>query len=180
MYGRMKKSHVWLFLTPWTVACQAPLSMGILQARILVWVAIRSSRDRAWRSCTAGGLFTDWATRESPVRALFSREPVSWSHWAISVIEQCTVCTAVDTLDTAVVSGEGTISSAQSCCHSIWNEVPVLQLGHTSYFYLVSKGWYTPKAWGLADPGGVASDPRGSLFLYFLSPPPKPVLENQG
>ena len=28
-------SHVWLFATLWTVACQAPLSMGILQARIL-------------------------------------------------------------------------------------------------------------------------------------------------
>ena len=24
--------------TPWTVACQAPLSMGILQARILEWL----------------------------------------------------------------------------------------------------------------------------------------------
>ena len=29
-----------LFVTPWTVACQARLSMGILQARILKWVAI--------------------------------------------------------------------------------------------------------------------------------------------
>ena len=28
-------SHIWLFATPWTVACQAPLSMGILWARIL-------------------------------------------------------------------------------------------------------------------------------------------------
>ena len=27
------------FVTPWTVAHQAPLSMGILQARILEWVA---------------------------------------------------------------------------------------------------------------------------------------------
>ena len=27
-----------LFATPRTVACQAPLSMGILQARILEWV----------------------------------------------------------------------------------------------------------------------------------------------
>ena len=26
--------------TPWTLACQAALSMGILQARILEWVAI--------------------------------------------------------------------------------------------------------------------------------------------
>ena len=32
-------SRVCLFVTPWTVACQAPLSMGILQARILEWVA---------------------------------------------------------------------------------------------------------------------------------------------
>ena len=29
---------------PWTVACQAPLSMGILRARILEWVAKPSSR----------------------------------------------------------------------------------------------------------------------------------------
>ena len=32
------------FATPWTVAHQAPLSMGILQARILEWVAMPSSR----------------------------------------------------------------------------------------------------------------------------------------
>ena len=32
-------SGVQLFVTPWTVACQAPLSMGILQARILEWIA---------------------------------------------------------------------------------------------------------------------------------------------
>ena len=35
---------VQLFLTLWTVARQAPLSMGILQARILEWVAMPSSR----------------------------------------------------------------------------------------------------------------------------------------
>ena len=32
------------FVTPWTVACQAPLSVGILQARTLEWVAISFSR----------------------------------------------------------------------------------------------------------------------------------------
>ena len=37
-------SHVWLFVTLWTVARQALLSMGILQARILEWVAMPSSR----------------------------------------------------------------------------------------------------------------------------------------
>ena len=35
---------VQLFATPWTVAHQAPLSMRILQARILEWVAMHSSR----------------------------------------------------------------------------------------------------------------------------------------
>ena len=32
-------------MTPWTVARQAPLSMGFLQATILEWVATHSSRD---------------------------------------------------------------------------------------------------------------------------------------
>ena len=36
-------SHVQLFAIPWTVSHQAPLSMGILQARILEWVAVPSS-----------------------------------------------------------------------------------------------------------------------------------------
>ena len=38
-------SRVWLFVTPWTVARQAPLSRGILQARILEWVAMPPSGD---------------------------------------------------------------------------------------------------------------------------------------
>ena len=37
-------SCVRLFSTPWTVAHQALLSMGILQARILEWVALPFSR----------------------------------------------------------------------------------------------------------------------------------------
>ena len=37
-------SRVWLFAAPWTVAGQAPLSMGILQARILEWLAMLFSR----------------------------------------------------------------------------------------------------------------------------------------
>ena len=65
-------SHVWLFATPWTVAYWASLSMGILQARILEWVAMPSSkgssqpRNRTWVSCIAGRFFTSWATREAP------------------------------------------------------------------------------------------------------------------
>ena len=59
-------SHVQFFVTPWAVAYQAPLS-GILQARVLEWVAIsfsrRSSRPRdrmcfSCVSCLAGRFFT--------------------------------------------------------------------------------------------------------------------------
>ena len=58
--------------TPWTVSPQAALSMGILQERILEWVAMPSSRgssrprDQSCISCTAGGFFTDCANRETP------------------------------------------------------------------------------------------------------------------
>ena len=61
---------VQLFETPWNVACQAPLSMDFLQARILEQVAIPSSRgsaqprDQTQVFCIAGRFFTVWATRE--------------------------------------------------------------------------------------------------------------------
>ena len=37
-------SRVWLSATPWTVACHVPLSMGILQVRILEWATVPSFR----------------------------------------------------------------------------------------------------------------------------------------
>ena len=49
---------------PRTAACQAPLSMGTVQARILEWVIIYFSRgssqrrDQTQLSCTAGKFFT--------------------------------------------------------------------------------------------------------------------------
>ena len=54
--------------------CSLPGSTvhGILQARILEWVAIPFSRgyswlrDRTWVSCIAGRFFTAWATKEAP------------------------------------------------------------------------------------------------------------------
>ena len=42
--GAESLSRVQLFATPWTVAHQAPLPMGILQATILEWIAMPSSR----------------------------------------------------------------------------------------------------------------------------------------
>ena len=57
--------------TPRTAAHQAPLSLGILQASILEWVAMPSSRGSSWPrdrtqvSHIAGGFFTIWATGKS-------------------------------------------------------------------------------------------------------------------
>ena len=76
-------SHVRLFATPWTVAHQAPLSMGILQARILEWVAMPSSRgssqpkDRTQVSLIAGRFFTVWAN--SVVNCLVVSDSL-WPH----------------------------------------------------------------------------------------------------
>ena len=77
-------SHVRLFATPWTVAHQAPLSMGILQARTLEWVAMPSSRtssqprDRTQVSRTGGDC------------SLLSEPPgkPSFSHTCICVSEE--------------------------------------------------------------------------------------------
>ena len=56
---------------PWTLAHQALLSMEILQARTLEWIAMPlfrwSSQPRDWTQVShiAGGFFTDWITREA-------------------------------------------------------------------------------------------------------------------
>ena len=72
--------------TPWTVAHQAPLSMGFFQARMLEWVAIFCSRESSWPrnqtqvswprnqtqvSCLAVGFFTVWTTRKAHIPDYF-------------------------------------------------------------------------------------------------------------
>ena len=55
----------------WTITCQTPLSVGILQARIPECIAMPSlrgpsqHRDGTQASCIAGGLFTFWSTMEA-------------------------------------------------------------------------------------------------------------------
>ena len=67
-------SHVWLFVTPLTVAHQAPQSMGFFQAWILEWVAISFSRgsfwlrDQTWVSHIAGRSFYCLSHSGSPDR----------------------------------------------------------------------------------------------------------------
>ena len=98
--------HVWMccclvivlsdsFVTPWTAACQAPLSVGFSQARILELVAISFSRGTSWPrdwtqvsciSCIGRQILYHWATR----KALYGCE--SWTvkkveHWRIDSFE---------------------------------------------------------------------------------------------
>ena len=61
---------------------------GILQARILEWVAFPFSRgssqprDRTQVSCIAGGFFTSWAMREEAMReASEEAEPRQFQAW---------------------------------------------------------------------------------------------------
>ena len=71
IWGVYVFSHVWLFVTAWTVSLPGSSVCGILQATILEWVSISYSwgssrpKDRTQVSCSAGGFFTSWATREA-------------------------------------------------------------------------------------------------------------------
>ena len=65
-------SHIWLFATPWTIAYQSGNPHGILQARILEWVAISFSRgssrprDQTRVSCVSCTGRQDSFTTEPP------------------------------------------------------------------------------------------------------------------
>ena len=75
-----------LFETSWTVACQAPLSMGILQERMLEWFAMPSSRGSSWPrnwtgvSCITDRFFTSWATREKRFYSFLNQRWSSLRH----------------------------------------------------------------------------------------------------
>ena len=72
--NRKSLSHVQVFVTPWSVH-------GILQARILEWVAFPSPgylpnpgiEPRS--TLIAGGFFTSWATKEAPSSTLAWKIP---------------------------------------------------------------------------------------------------------
>ena len=103
------------FPPPRTVVLQAPLSMGILQARMLVWVAMPSSRvssqpmDQTQVSHIAGRFFTIWVTREAHI--ILHQDPR-------------TACTSPRYL--LVVDLEGAIRCALACIP--WEEVTMLHV----------------------------------------------------
>ena len=83
-------SHIQFCATPWTVALQAPLSMRIIQARILEWVLQTFSGGSSWPrnqigvSCIAGGFFTSWETREAHHISITTQKARAWgSFWLV-------------------------------------------------------------------------------------------------
>ena len=95
-------SHVWLCATPWVVPRQAPLSMGILQARILEWVAVSFSRgfaqprDQIWvTSLQADSLPAELPGKPSVQVSPFTQlcqtpsNPVDYSTPGFPVHHQC-------------------------------------------------------------------------------------------
>ena len=94
-------SHVQLFVTPWTVAHQAPLSMEF--SRQEYW----SGLDWTWVSCIAGRFFTNWTTREAYltfIRLLFQ----SLILWLSKTTSNFTICRE---------PGFGLIQVSPSCSH---------------------------------------------------------------
>ena len=80
-------SRVRLFATPWMVARQAPLSVGIPQARILAWVASlqADSLPAAWESFIWVPIpLPSWTSRpSSPVQSAEPGppNPAEWGCW---------------------------------------------------------------------------------------------------
>ena len=82
----MSLSHVQLFMTPRTVACQTSLILGIFQARILECIAISFSRQSSWpRDWTQVSHIADSLPSEPPVKGsckhsngYFYYKPVEW------------------------------------------------------------------------------------------------------
>ena len=83
---------------------------GILQARILEWVAIPFSRgsswpsDWTWVSCITGRFFAIWATREGESNTLSvnkSRASVDRGAWQATVRTVAKSCTQLKRLSTA-------------------------------------------------------------------------------
>jgi len=71
--------------TPWTVACQAPLSMGIPQARILDWV----SRCWSWNSNTLATWWEELTRLKRPwwwerLNVKGEGDDRGWDHWMAS------------------------------------------------------------------------------------------------
>ena len=116
MYCAQSLSRVQLFATPWIVARQASLSMGILQARILEWPSMPSYRgpsqfrDRTQVSHIAGRFFT----------TVPPGKPLCYAALCL-VIQSCpTLCSPMDCSPPGFsVHGDSPGNNARVGCHAL-------------------------------------------------------------
>ena len=139
---------------PMDCSPQPPLSMGVLQARIVEWVAMPSSRGssqpRDWTQVShiAGRFFTIWATREASQPPLFFSMKESESEVAQSCLTLC---------DPWTIAHEAPLSMGFSR-QEYWSGLPFLT------------------AEALPNPGIEPVSPAWQTGSLPLAPPGKPML----
>ena len=110
---------------PMVCSSQAPLSMGILQARILECVSSSrgSSQPKDWTqvSCIAGIFFTSWATREAQSKS----KNVSLFHMK----SESEVTQSCPTLCNPMEHSSQTPLSLEFSRQKYWSGLPFLSLG---------------------------------------------------
>ena len=175
-------SHVWFFVTLWTIAHQAPLSMGFsrqqFRSRGFPW------GSSGWESalhCRGRWLYP--RSRRVPRAAerlcpcAIATEPALWGPWATPAEPMC--------LDSVPHSWEGRCSEGPA--HRSWTEFPTqqqkLKIARKEVYLLSKKkkkywsGSPCPPAGDLPDPG---IEPRLLCLLHWqagsllLVPPGKP------
>ena len=118
------------------IAFQAPLSLGILQARLLEWVTVPFSRgssrprDGTQVSCIAGRFFTVWATREAPLGNSGWNKPAVYS-WKPPVLFGCVTEIIRDQAPPCASSER--VFSALGLLHSGYNPGRCLRLSSSGY-----------------------------------------------
>ena len=128
-------SRVWLLATPWTVACQAPLSMGFSTKEYWEWAATSFSRgsfqprDQTCISCIAGDSLP-------PSR---QGSPSTWVHACVCTrscmcVGACVFCTCVIISECEDLHLKTVPVPACSC--SVGTCVWVLCCKHSSVLYL--------------------------------------------
>ena len=159
--------RVLLFATPWTVAHQAPPSMGILQVTILEWVATPSSRGSSQPRSNVGPIREDWTTPfyrwgdPSTVRLIDSR----LFHWGLQVYRPRTYCSHTlhnkpSTGSLLVNTYSVSYSSLYRCLQEKWQPTPV---------FLPGKSHGRRSLVGYSPWGRKESDRTERLHFHFLS-----------
>ena len=155
--------------------CNLPGSSirGILQARILEWVAICFSRgsspprDRTQVSCVAGRLFTIWATREGPskllVNLLFTRTPRSTPVSSLPLNGDCgavKIRVNLDCKEIQPVHSKGSQSLVFIGRTDAKAETPILWPPHAKS-WLIGKDPVAGRDWGQEEKGTTEDEMAG-------------------